>query len=33
MNVDKEQIKGHFESIILKTLFNEDSYGYEILKK
>ena len=33
MELDKEQLKGYVESIILSVLSNKDMYGYEIFKK
>ncbi|ERK31625.1 PadR family transcriptional regulator [Clostridium intestinale] len=32
MELNKEQIKGYIESIILSIIKDEDNYGYEILK-
>lgn len=33
MELNKEQIKGYIESIILSIIKDEDLYGYEILKR
>lgn len=33
MELSKETIKGHIESIILSTLKEEELYGYDILKR
>ena len=32
MNLDKEQLKGYVESILLSVLSKKDMYGYEIFK-
>lgn len=32
MDLDKEQLKGHVESILLSVLSKKDMYGYEIFK-
>lgn len=31
-NINSDLIRGHIDSIILKTLLNGDNYGYEIMK-
>ena len=32
MELNKEVLKGHIDTLILAILANEDSYGYEIAK-
>ncbi|MBS6482807.1 MAG: PadR family transcriptional regulator [Veillonella sp.] len=33
MDIDKESLKGHLDSIILSVLLSQDNYGYEMIKK
>ncbi|SHI83771.1 PadR family transcriptional regulator, regulatory protein PadR [Clostridium cavendishii DSM 21758] len=33
MEINKEQLKGYIESIILNCISTQDRYGYEIMKK
>ena len=33
MNIDRESLKGHLDSIILSVLLSKENYGYEMIKK
>lgn len=33
MDIDRESLKGHLDSIILSVLLTKDNYGYEMIKK